>query len=95
MDKLYQIFMLVIAVTALAGVFSPVYKDTILQRIGMSLISSGAVLDLVCWYYECGNGRSALVMVGGVALYGTATTIRHWRSARKARLMRKSLRRKT
>lgn len=94
LDSLFTVFMAVIAVTALAGVFSPFYPDTLLQRIGMSVICLGASVELFCRIMEsCGNGRVSMVLAGGFAIFGVATTIKHWRKARRARLWRQSLKR--
>lgn len=91
----YEFFLAVIAVTAFAGIASTVFDDTLLQRAGMTGISFGAAMELWCKVNETGNGKIILILVGGVALYGTATTIKHWRKARQARLFRQSMRGKT
>lgn len=90
--ELYDAFLIVIAVTSVAGVFSHVYPDTILQRVGMACICFGASIELACKFWEdCGNGRSLLVLVGGFAIFGIATTIKHWRKARRARLWQRAM----
>lgn len=84
-----QFFLVVIAVTATAGIFSRVYDDTTLQRLGLALLAGAAIIELAMGH--CVYSKPMLVLLGGIATYGTATTIKHWRRARWIRKFKNSM----
>ena len=70
-----------IAVITVAGVFSPVYRDNLMQRVGMAATSlaSLALVDQMLVHKNCEVSGSALpILYSGVLLWGLGTAQKVW-----------------
>lgn len=70
-----------IAVITVAGVFSPAYKDNLLQRVGMATasLSALALVDQMMSHANCEVSSAALpVFYTGVLLWALGTARKVW-----------------
>lgn len=70
-----------LAVVTIAGVFSPAYRDNLLQRVGMAATSlaSLALIDQMALHDNCQVSSSALpVFYTGVLLWALGTARKVW-----------------
>jgi uncharacterized protein YjeT (DUF2065 family) len=69
----------VLAGACLVGVFNDDFPDTTLQRAGLALVGSGAIV--VLWQTAMGNAAdraTTLIVVGG-AVYAGGTVFSNWK----------------
>jgi hypothetical protein len=79
MNSLQITALLIVAAISTMAVFHHLFEDTLTQRIGLSMLSFGAVMRSVGVYYERPSENAVTLLAIGLATYLVGTLIKFHR----------------